>query len=274
MKRFFLPVLAACFLMALASCSPKQNLTYFSDITTQLATDGAITTSPSEIKIQPNDELLINVTSQIPAATAIYNLPLNQAMTSIDITENNTSNMTRMQTYIVDSRGNINFPSLGPVHVEGMTTLDLAEYLEKRISEDVTDPYVRVELVNFKVKVMGEVTKPGTKTVRTEKYNVFDAIADAADMTVYGQRDQVYVLREENGKMEYHRLNLNDSKVMESPYFYLKQNDVVVVQPSKSRVSQATVSESDRYRISVVSAVVSGCSVVASMIIALVINKR
>lgn len=251
--------------MLLVSCQSKQQLGYFVDVSE--STEGIVPLQKSAILIEPQDELMINVTSEVPEATSIYNLPFNIPGTREDLLMNSTT--SQKQTYVVDREGNINFPILGKLHVAGLSTAQVADEITRRIAEDVEAPYVRVELVNFRIKVMGEVAKPGSFKFDTERVTVLDALAEAGDMTIFGRRDNVTVWREENGVATYHKLNLNDSKIINSPYYYLKQNDVVYVEPGSSRSGQAEFNQNNSFKVSVVSAIVSGCSVVASLIIAL-----
>ena len=163
-------------------------------------------------------------------------------------------------------------PVLGKVHVAGKTTDEITDYLTEQIAKDVTDPYVSVRLHTFKVNVLGEVETPGVVAVKTERFSVLDALAAANDMTEYGKRDNVLIIREENGLKKYVRLNLNDVKVLESPYFYLQQNDVVYVEPNKIRKANSKFNQNNSYKLSVVSTIVSACSVIASLIIALLVK--
>lgn len=255
--------------VALLTGCKSSNLAYFSDIT---ATDGSLPLSKSVIRIEPDDELLINVSAEVPEAAAPYNLPsTNISKSGPQMVINNTT--TQQQTYIVDKRGDIIFPILGKVHVAGLTTVELADELTRRISADVEKPYVKVQLLNFNVNVMGEVEKPGRYEFSSERVTVLDALATAGDMTPYGKRGNVTVWREEDGVVTYHKLNLNDSKTNSSPYFFLKQNDVVYVEPSDARAGQADYNQNNSFKVSVVSAIVSGVSVITTLVIALVINK-
>lgn len=178
----------------------------------------------------------------------------------------------RQQTYVVDSNGDIKFPMLGQIHVEGMTTEQLAGYLTEEISKEVKDPIVKVELVNFKVSVLGEVRMPGTITIPGERVSILDALGQAQDMTEYGDRSNVLVIREENGKATYHYINLNKSDVMTSPYYFLRQNDVVVVSPNKVRQDNSKYNNNNAYKLQVTSTIVSACSVIASLVIALTVK--
>ncbi len=251
-----------------SSCSTSTtSLTYFEDL--KGVESGVLPSGDYDIKIIPDDELLITVTSYFPSATAAYNLPLTNPATREQLQMQTTP---KQQCYIVDKNGDIMFPVLGKIHVAGMSTRELTEDLVKRIGEDVEDPIVKVEMVNFRVNVLGEVTKPGAVTVTRERYTLLDALADAGDLTEYGERENVMLIREENGKRTYHHLNLNDSKTLSSPYFYLQQNDVVYVEPNKIRKDNSKYNQNNAYKISVISTIVSACSVIASLVIALTVK--
>lgn len=254
----------------LSSCrSTRQSISYFDDI--KSLDSGVLAQVESAVTIRPEDELMITVSSVTPQATAEYNAPLvNPALSS----SLNVATQPQMQTYIVNAEGDITLPVLGRLHVAGMTTDQLTEDLYKRISRDVKDPYVRVELMNFRVQVLGEVRQPGSaiKPVAWDTFNVLQALALSGDMTEYSDRSNVMVLRKEDGRMTYHRLNLNDSKSLESPYFYLQQQDVVIVPPSESRQANARYNTNNSFKVQVVSTIVSAVSVLASLIIALAVK--
>lgn len=224
------------------------------------------------IKIAPADELMITVNSDVPEAAVAYNLPMaNPAKVTGEANSRElveVSSQTRIQTYIVSPEGYINFPVLGRIHVAGLTTRQLATSLTERLEKDVENPYVRVELVNFKVNVLGEVLKPSAVPVRGDRFSVMDALAAAGDMTVFGRRDNLLVMREEDGKIQYHRLDMTDPKVVESPYWYLQQNDVVYVEPTTKRSSQSEA-QANSFKVQIISAVSSICSVLSTMIIAI-----
>ena len=137
------------------------------------------------------------------------------------------------------------------------------------IAQDVKDPYVRVELINFSVDVMGEVRTPQRVIAERQNFTVLDALAACNDLTEYGKRDRVFVIRNENGERTYHRLDLTSSEVFSSPYFYLKQNDVVYVEPNQIRIDNSKYNQNNAFKLSVISTIVSGVSVIASLIIAL-----
>lgn len=250
------------------SCNTqKPTLTVFKDL--QEHSEGSIALPDYEIKLRPQDELFISVMATEPSAVAPYNLPLSNPATKETMMMSQTP---RQQTYIVDKEGNISFPVLGKVHVAGLTTIQLSELLTKRIGEEVNDPLVRVEIMNFTVDVLGEVRTPSKVKVTTERFSILDALASAGHMTEYGDRTNVVVIRENNGKAEYHVVDLTKSDIMSSPYYYLQQNDVVMVSPTSTRESNSRYDTNNSYRMQVVSTIVSASSVIASLIIALAVK--
>jgi polysaccharide export outer membrane protein len=261
-----------CFLASLflLSCSSTKdnNLAYFKNLGT--AESGMIPTNTDyKITIAPDDELVITVTSSEPEATAIYNLPLDNPARRGNMLSQSSP---RQQTYIVDKQGYISFPVLGKLKVEGLTTNEIADLITKDVSKEVKDPFVRVELINFYVNVLGEVKSPRRINVVKLRYSVLDAIADAGDLTEFGVRNNVLVIREENGQSMYHRLNLGSDSVFSSPYYYLKQNDIVYVEPNKIRVDNSKYNQNNAFKLSVASTVVGVVSVLASLLIALTVK--
>lgn len=259
-------IVAAALASSMTSCKTPQSLAYFENADSLKVSS---TTLDYAVRIRPADELVITVNSIVPEATAAYNLPLINPTTESVI---KTSSSAQNQTYIVDTEGNIDFPVIGKIHAEGMTTLGLKNYLTERISKDVDDPVVRVQLGNFRINVLGEVKQAGSIEVKSERCSIFDAIAAAGDMTEYGERTNVLLIREENGQRAYHRLNLKDANIVDSPYFYLEQNDVVYVQPNNIKAGNAKYSQNNAFKVTVVSTVVSAVSVIASLVIALCVK--
>ncbi len=257
-----------CTLLFLASCSStKQNLSYFEDI--QDMQSASCPSSDYEVKIIPDDELIITVTSVVPEATAAFNLPMTNPASYGTVSVNS---QIQMQTYMVDKDGDIIFPVLGKLKVSGLSTSQLADKLRSEISKTVKDPFVKIELANFRINVIGEVKNPGAISVNRQRFSLLDAIAQAGDLTEYGLRESVLLIREENGVKTYHRLNLNDSKILSSPYFYLKQNDVIYVEPNKIKKDNSKYNQNNAFKLSVVATIVSALSVVASLVIALAIK--
>ncbi len=268
--------LAALSFTMVGCTSGKTQLPYFKDIDVESYN---IPVGEFNVKIVPDDELLINVSAEDPVAVEAYTVPYqhprqrdfnfgsSQIKESFVIT-NRKANLT-LQPYVVNQEGFINFPVLGKIHVAGMTLQGLTDYLTEKIGEKVVDPIVTVELTNFHVNVLGEVNRPGLFVVNSERYSVLDALAQAGDLTAYGERNNVMIIREEDGKRVAHRLDLNKAEALQSPYFYLRQNDVVYVEPNTVKQANARVDSDRQYRLSMTSVIVSAASVIASLAISL-----
>lgn len=254
----------------LSACkSPVNNLGYFQDIDS-LTTQISVAPQQYMSIVQPDDELFISVNSQDPGASAMFNMPaVNPATADKGIAAN-----TQLQyaTYVVDSKGDINYPMLGKLHVAGLTVEQVKDLIDSRVKEYVSNPVVTVRLVNFKVDVAGEVAQPGVYPVTRERFSVLDALSSAGDLTPYGERTNVLVIREENGKREAHRLDLTKADVLSSPYFFVKQNDYIYVEPNKIREDNAKYNQNNAFKLSVVSTIVSAASIIASLVIALTVK--
>ena len=153
-----------------------------------------------------------------------------------------------------------------------MTVEALQEELTKRISEDVDDPLVTVQLINFRVVVGGEVRQPRSIQITRSRYSILDALADAGDLTEYGERSNVLLVRDENGERKFVHLDLNSSETLASPYFFLRQNDYIYVEPNKVRQANSKYNQNNSFKLTVISTVVSAASVIASLVIALTVK--
>ncbi|MCH5319978.1 MAG: polysaccharide biosynthesis/export family protein [Paramuribaculum sp.] len=257
---------------ALTSCRTTTSLSYMQSLGD--SKEGTLPSSTYGIKISPEDELRIIVTSSVPEATAEYNLPAYNVLQSGDETSatyrRTQTEGQQQQLYTVDRSGDIFFPKLGKIHVAGMTTSQLQQYICDRVT--VKDPHVSVKLMNFRVDVMGEVQSPKRIDVQSERFSIFDALSAAGDMTPYARRDNVTVIREDGDSLRYSRLDLRDASVTASPYYYLRPNDVVIVDSNEIRHANAKYNQNNAYKLSVISTIVSGVSVIASLLIALVLK--
>lgn len=256
-------------LLLITSCSTsKQNLTYFNNIDS-CSIESYKNPEEYNIKIIPDDELVITVTSFVPEATAAYNIPLVNTSSRVSLSVNGQPSL---QSYVVDKNGYIIFPVLGKIMVSGKTTTEISEIIRKEIAKDVQDPYVRVQLINCRINVLGEVRSPGAKPVNKERYSVMDALADAGDLSEYGRRDNILLIRENNGKKSYHRLNINDASILTSPYYYMQQNDIIYVEPNKIKKDNSKYNQNNAYKISVVSSITGLLSIIVSLAIALTVK--
>lgn len=220
--------------LLVSACTTQKTLTYFQGID-----DPAVVKqlnrsfqSKGEVRIAAGDALVILVTAIDPNAVAPFNMPsvMYSSPTSDEI---RTTPM--LVHYMVDSTGFINFPVLGKIHLAGKTKSEATAYLEGRISASVKDPIVTINFLNFNVSVVGEVNRPGEFRVESERITVIEAIARAGDLTPYGKRNTVRVVREQDGELQCGTINLNSPDLFTSPFYYLKQNDIVYVEPNGVR---------------------------------------
>lgn len=243
MKRIFRLTLAAAVATAFVSCNPEtyKKINYLQDI--EENTSMSMTVNKGII-IQPQDQLSIIVTSRDPKMAVPFNLSVSTFYTGSELSSSAGASQ-RITGYIVDNAGDINFPSLGQIHVAGLNRWELQDLIRDELSDSglLKDAVVTVEFLNFKVSVLGEVTSPGTYTVTGDKITILQALALARDLTIYGQRENVRVIREQNGQRQIYVLNLTDSDIFSSPAYYLQQNDVVYVTPSKVRAGQGEINE-------------------------------
>lgn len=217
------------------SCTSYKDIVYFQDIDdVQLEQ----LNSEYEAVIKKDDRLTILVSGPDKIVTAPYNLTLGEM--SANGVSSSSNPETATLSYLVDVNGDIEFPILGRIHVEGMTRSQLVDYLTAEIGKDVQNPIVYVSFKNFKITVLGEVRSPGTFTFDSEKINILQALGKAGDLNLTAERDGILLLREVNGVQTHNRIDLRDSHLLDSPYFYLQQNDVIVVPPSPTRVKTAT----------------------------------
>ena len=230
-------ILVLLFCSGLFACTTSKRAVYFNDQKSAVI-ESSNNVDPS--MIHNNDLLSITVSSLNPDATAIFNTP----NTSLTATSANPSTGTAVQTtgYLVNSDGNIQFPVLGTVKAASFTTQQLSEQLTKTLTSKklLVDPIVTIRYLNFRVTVLGEVGKPTVINVPDERISLLEALGLAGDITVFGKKENVMVIREENGKKNLQRLNLNSSELFQSPYYYLKSNDIVYVEPNKARVASST----------------------------------
>lgn len=217
----------------LSSCVTQKQMAYFKSV--DAASADSVNTrfhAAEEPRIAIGDQLLITVSALDPDAAAPFNLPFVTYMAPGSETASTTPNV---QSYIVDKDGYINFPVLGTLHLAGLTKSEAVSLLTDTLAPLLRKPIVNIRFMNWHVTVMGEVNRPGRYAVTDERITILDALAMAGDMTVYGQRDNILLTRENNGKLEFARLSLNNEEIFTSPYFYLQQNDVLYIEPNKVR---------------------------------------
>lgn len=218
----------------LSSCVDVKKTIYFAN---QRDTTLASKNEAPLTYIQANDLLSIAVSSLNPAATAIFNSPNNSYVSSSSASGINLQS----PGYLVNTDGNIQFPVIGNLKVSGLTTTQLKDLITKNLLDRklLVDPVVVVRQLNFKVSVLGEVAHPTVLNVPSEKISLLEALGLAGDITVYGRKDNVLIIREEQGKKTFKRLNLNTNQLFNSNYYYLKSNDIVYVEANKAKISSS-----------------------------------
>ena len=193
-----------------------------------------------EYRVMPKDELTITISTSDPAASVPFYRKIGHDRSQV--TNNPGMNNAKLLDYLVDNEGYIDYPVLGKLRVQGMTTRECEAMIRKALLEYLSEePTVTVRVSNFKVSVLGEVNHPGTFKVEDERINIFQALALAGDMTLFSVRKDVQLLREDsNGRVETHHLDLTQADITSSPFYYLQQNDIIYVRPTKSKVYSNT----------------------------------
>jgi len=240
------------------SCS-KRNLSYFSDYGSEKILTEVITTKIRESVIQPGDLLQISVTSANPLAAE----PFNRISKRSTGTSGASNAEGTADGYLVDENGIIDFPVLGRIKTGGMTKSEAKVNLTSLLTKYLGDPVVNIRYLNYRITVIGEVKNPDTFLVPSERINVIQALGMAGDMTVYGKRDNVMVINETTGARTVAHLDLNSKEVLNSPYYYLKPNDIVYVEAVNTRKEQASVTRAN------ISLILGAISTVALVIITL-----
>lgn len=234
------------------SCASKKNVVYYQNI------DGmnvSQSTTSYEVKIQPDDILLIIVSAEDPEIAIPFNLTT-VAVSSSGRPDIATGQLTT-QTYLVDKNGSIEFPVLGKVQVGGLTRTEVLQSLKEKIGVYIKKPIINLRITNFKVSLQGEVNVPGTYTVASERLTLIEALSMAKDLTIYGKRNSILVIRESNGVKSFNRVDITKADFINSPFYYLAQNDVVYVEPNATRVNSSVVGPNTSVIISAISILVS-----------------
>lgn len=244
MKRISLLLwLLAIGILAVPSCSTPKEISYFQDLE---SVEGQRIGGAKGITVRPKDKISIIVNCKNPELTALFNLPY----VTQRLGENSRSTISSgysqgsISGYTVDDRGCVDFPVLGEVHVAGMTREEIASEIKRELREQgqATDAVVTVDFMNLYYQVLGEVARPGRYAIDKDALTIFDAIGAAGDLTIYGRRDRVKVLRDEGGRMRTYEVDLcSASDLIASPAYYIRQNDVIYVDPNDVRARQSTV---------------------------------
>ena len=256
-------ILLSILLLALCmgSCTSYKNVPYLQDSENLVA---IADTTLYDARIMPKDLLTITVSTTEPEASVPFNLTVPTVQT---VQNRSTYSQPTLQQYLVDNDGNIEFPALGTLHLGGLTKSEAECLIKDRLKKYLNEtPIVNVRMVNYKIAVMGEVARPGSFTISNEKVNIFEALALAGDLTIHGRRDQVKLIREhENGRREIIPMNLTDANIINSPYYFLQQNDVIYVTPNKAKAKTSDITSSTTIWFSIVGTLVSLASLIVTL---------
>ncbi len=233
-------------LLTLSSCSVKK-IVYFNDLqadSLRVLKEAAAFTEPT---IHPDDILSVTVQTLDPTTSSVANQA--EVIQAIGASSAAMVGSQVISGFLVDKDGFIQMTLLGKIKVGGLTTYQVRDKITELASQYYKNPTVQVRFANFKITVLGEVTRPATYTVPNEKVTVLDALGLAGDLTIYGKRENVLLVRDQQGQKELVRLNLNDSEVFRSPYFYLRQNDVLYVEPGKAKAAANNAARTQTFAI-------------------------
>lgn len=253
MKKIILPLVAATVL--LTSCASREKIAYYQNID-----NTEIVNKKFETKIKTDDLLMILVSAQDPLAVQPFNITTNLSVNPVN--QAGGGQMQQQQLYLVDDKGYIDFPTLGKIEVGNKTKEQIVQDLQLKISKYVKNPIVNLRIMNYKVTVQGEVKMPGVHRVNSERITLPEALSLSGDLTTYGKRDNIVVLREENGEVKSHRVDITKADFINSDFYYLKQNDVVYVEPNKVAVNSSAVGPNISIYLSAVSLLLTTIAII------------
>jgi polysaccharide export outer membrane protein len=264
MKIHSLFIIGLCALL-LSGCSSYKKVPYLQDA-------DAVNSLQQELpmydaKIMPKDLLTITVNTSDPEAAAPFNLTV-QTTYNTDGT-NSLNRQATLQQYLVSNEGTIDFPVLGSLQVSGLTKSEAENLIRQKLGTYLKEtPIVTVRMTNYKISVLGEVARPGMFTINNEKVNIFEALALAGDLTIWGMRDNVKLIREDAaGQREIIDLNLNKADIITSPYYYLQQNDILYVTPNKTKAKNSDIGQSTSLWFSGTSILVSIANILVTFLV-------
>lgn len=264
MKKIFLPILALAMVLIMDSCQTSKQIPYFQNIDSiSLAASKGL----YDARIMPKDLLTITVHTSDPLASSPFNLSVSN---TVGATGQLSSGNGSLQGYLVDNNGEINFPIVGKMHVAGLTKNECETLVESKIAPYLSKnehPVVTVRMASYRVTVFGEVGSPKVIPVSTEKMSIIEALASAGDLSIYGKRKNVLLIRESaTGEKSAHRLDLTDANVINSPYFYLQQNDVIYVEPNSVKAKNSGIGSSTTIWFSFISIVTSVAALLVNVL--------
>ena len=239
------------------SCVSRKDITYFQAVSAENDSDQAAVAEKYIATIEQGDILQIIVSSLSPEASAMFNP---YALAQIPVIQSQTNNLPPANGYLVDEEGNIMLPLVGKVMIEGLSTSKATTLITQKLDKFLQQPTASVRILNYNISVMGEVNRPSVYTIPNERITLPEALSLAGDLTIFGKRNNIMVIRENNGKRDFVRVDLTKRDFFSSPYYHLHSKDVVYVEPTKGKVTST-----DR-TIQLAPIVISGLSLVAVLV--------
>ena len=243
-RNLYIRLIALFVVLFFSSCGSRKDIIYLQDVENDATINQALSYEPV---IKCDDMLSVIVAADQPDLTIPFNLPQIQGNYQV------SDNQEGIKTYLVDAAGYIDFPVIGKVKLAGLTRTQAKNELEVKIKEYIKEPSVNLRILNYKISVLGEVNKPNTYKIASERVTLLEAISMAGDMTIYGKRSNVLVIREVDGKKTFNRVDLTNKDFISSPFYYLNQNDVVMVEPNKTKINSSVIGPNVTVTISAIS---------------------
>lgn len=237
-------------IILITSCASPKEILYFQDFEAGKERD---ISQKYTTKLQPDDVLNIIISSKDNLGTA----PFNIISMAGNVGSSNAGTQPKLMNYIIRQDSTIEFPVLGKIEIAGKTILETIEYFKEQLKPYINEPVVVIEWLNFKYTVLGEVRVPGLYRSTSERVSILDALGTAGDLTIYGRRDNIMLVRETNGKQKYYKIDLTSKNLFESEVFYLKQNDVIIVSPNKAQIQSSAFNRNTPIFVSIASLLVS-----------------
>ena len=264
MKKLLFPIVIMAIVLFMGSCESAKQVAYFQNIDSiSLAASKGL----YDARIMPKDLLTITVVTSDPETSKPFNLSISNTLGTDGRIGNNSGSLLQ---YLVNNEGNIKFPTIGEIHVAGLTKNECEALIRDKVKPYLAateNPVVTVNMSSYRVTVAGAVNSPKVVPVSTEKMSVLEALAQAGDLSIYGRRDNILLIRENaDGQKEAHRLNLNDANIINSPYYYVQQNDYIYVEPNKTMAKNSAIGQSTTLWFSFVSILTSVASLLVNII--------
>lgn len=234
------------------SCVSRKKIAYFQNIE-----EVDVLEIRYEPKLQPDDLLLILVSAPDTEAALPFNLPAAAVIGLGNMPLDATNAQPRYQTYLVDNMGNVQFPVIGAFKLGGLTRAEAIEKLKRELEKYINNPIVNMRIMNYKISVMGEVARQGSYNITTERVTLPEALSMAGDMTIYGNRNKVLIIREIDGVKTHNFVDMTKADFINSPFYYLSQNDLVYVEPNKTKINSSAIGPNVTVGISAISLLIT-----------------